>query len=595
MVNQSGSYWRIVSYSSILIFLIIICSFLFAFQIQDLFEDQFKTVVYEVVESAVKQTQLKINNAVITIRNTARELADRNSFSDYSVYLQLLSNASEADFSSILLVNMEGECYFQSETALWNHSIAQEPFFAAATQGYGSVTYSTPDEQTGKHASIIICEPVRSGNIVSAVLIGLYIDKKLDEIVKQSFFDGLAASNIVTSTGSCIAGSLSSYSQYLFNEEDNLLFKEDDRLFLLSELADGETGWYDYEVNSRSCSLVYMPLEIQDLYLLFAVQRDLRAIGLPPVTPKILFFVIVNAVLFILLIVLCVYFLLNQRKELYHSYQEISSLYETIPSPIVQISLDYNLTLVSANKPFYDLTGYNEGEIKRLTDIVFAEYVPLLRNLTSDTKELDFQILCQDGKQKWISGRFSCYRDNRYVSCSFIDISVRMQELDRIEESANTDSMTGLRNKQFAVARIKSFLANGGKGGVLMIFDLDNFKRVNDTVGHPEGDILLKKFASCLKNHFREKDITARFGGDEFVVFIETEISCELLEKKLSLFFEKIRAELAAYYERFSLSVSAGAAWVQKGDTYDILYARADSALYMSKRGGKDQFTILQT
>ena len=128
MVNQSGSYWRIVSYSSILIFLIIICSFLFAFQIQDLFEDQFRTVVYEVVESAVKQTQLKINNAVIIIRNTARELADRNSFSDYSVYLQLLSNASEADFSSILLVNMEGECYFQSETALWNHSIAQEPF-----------------------------------------------------------------------------------------------------------------------------------------------------------------------------------------------------------------------------------------------------------------------------------------------------------------------------------------------------------------------------------------------------------------------------------------------------------------------------------
>ena len=127
------------------------------------------------------------------------------------------------------------------------------------------------------------------------------------------------------------------------------------------------------------------------------------------------------------------------------------------------------------------------------------------------------------------------------------------------------------------------------------MLDLDNFKRVNDTVGHPEGDILLKKFASCLKNHFREKDITARFGGDEFVVFIETEISCELLEKKLSLFFEKIRAELAAYYERFSLSVSAGAAWVQKGDAYDILYARADSALYMSKRGGKDQFTILQT
>lgn len=166
------------------------------------------------------------------------------------------------------------------------------------------------------------------------------------------------------------------------------------------------------------------------------------------------------------------------------------------------------------------------------------------------------------------------------------------QELHAAQEGAEIDPLTQLSNRAGLEKKVKTSLENEPGQGTMLIFDLDNFKLVNDKLGHPEGDILLKKFAGCLKSYFRKNDIVARIGGDEFVVFIHSHIAGDILSDKLQDLLENIRRELSSY-DRYGLSTSIGVAYVdQSTNCYDDLYKCADVGLYIAKRRGKNRFYI---
>ena len=130
----------------------------------------------------------------------------------------------------------------------------------------------------------------------------------------------------------------------------------------------------------------------------------------------------------------------------------------------------------------------------------------------------------------------------------------------------------------------------------MVLLDLDNFKRVNDSEGHPAGDEILRKFAGCLSDTFRREDVIGRLGGDEFVVLIRNEVSMKTLEDKFKDLLDKVRRTLAESYEKYQVSASIGAVPVDdRIRDYKKLYQCADTALYISKYLGKDQFYINDT
>ncbi|MFC5402981.1 GGDEF domain-containing protein [Cohnella soli] len=155
------------------------------------------------------------------------------------------------------------------------------------------------------------------------------------------------------------------------------------------------------------------------------------------------------------------------------------------------------------------------------------------------------------------------------------------------------DSLTGLKNRaafdnllESALARTKGFTA-------LMMIDLDNFKLVNDAMGHDEGDILLKNAAQCiLRGVDRKKGIKARWGGDEFVVAIP-HVSQEEAERVASRIIESI-TELVSREVRLaggSVGVSIGIAlYPVHGEDKETLLKKADIALYAAKEQGKNQY-----
>ncbi len=158
------------------------------------------------------------------------------------------------------------------------------------------------------------------------------------------------------------------------------------------------------------------------------------------------------------------------------------------------------------------------------------------------------------------------------------------QRLTEAEEMASKDILTGLANRRVLERRVQA-LINGGGPFCLLIMDLERFKMINDRFGHLAGDELLRAFAARLKNSMRADDISARWGGDEFVVLLPCGIN-DAIKKSQSL-EQQLRGEYVLKMDprpvRVNLGVTMGAAEYKPGETADQLLARADCALYAHK------------
>ncbi|NLI54482.1 MAG: diguanylate cyclase, partial [Clostridiales bacterium] len=169
------------------------------------------------------------------------------------------------------------------------------------------------------------------------------------------------------------------------------------------------------------------------------------------------------------------------------------------------------------------------------------------------------------------------------------------QEMDRLSDLALRDGLSGLLNRTAARKAIEEALLFGsGETVALFMIDADNFKQVNDLLGHQHGDQALRQMSAVIRKTFRSTDVVARIGGDEFFVFL-SEVSGEAFaEAKAAALCETLRF---TYFveERGSISLTASIGVViakRSACDYDWLYAEADHALYDAKKAGKNRYSI---
>jgi len=170
---------------------------------------------------------------------------------------------------------------------------------------------------------------------------------------------------------------------------------------------------------------------------------------------------------------------------------------------------------------------------------------------------------------------------------------LRRQLLERQDHSyilrnlAMIDPLTGLYNRRFAEQRLASEVARSERRGhplTVLALDLNNFKEINDTYGHPAGDLVLQEFASRLNKVIRGSDLAVRLGGDEFLVVLP---ECTL--DQLKLVMERLCSfELDWQGQKIPVTFSAGWKDYEMGDRPEEMLARADQALYTSKRAAKN-------
>ena len=170
-----------------------------------------------------------------------------------------------------------------------------------------------------------------------------------------------------------------------------------------------------------------------------------------------------------------------------------------------------------------------------------------------------------------------------------------------LRKAAEMDKLTQLYNKGSTESICRDCLKHMAEGtmSALYIIDLDHFKEANDTYGHHQGDLILQEFAKKLKGVFRANDCVGRFGGDEFVVFIENIPNNEVILRKAQQILESAKT-LAVKEKNAGITASIGIAIApQNGRDYDTLFNYADKSLYTVKNAGRngyccDQVTVVR-
>jgi diguanylate cyclase (GGDEF)-like protein/PAS domain S-box-containing protein len=211
---------------------------------------------------------------------------------------------------------------------------------------------------------------------------------------------------------------------------------------------------------------------------------------------------------------------------------------------------------------------------------------------------IEFRLCASDGTVRWVENRYVPVRDKggRLIEVEgiIIDITERKAAEEKITLLARTDGLTGLANRSTFTERLRQAFAaaqRGALGFAILYLDLDKFKPVNDTFGHPVGDLLLQQVAQRLKSCTREGDLIARLGGDEFAI-----LQGEMREvANAGLMAAKVQAALALPYlingNEINISVSIGISpYVSGNASADAMLVQADLALYRSKHEGRNQY-----
>ena len=211
---------------------------------------------------------------------------------------------------------------------------------------------------------------------------------------------------------------------------------------------------------------------------------------------------------------------------------------------------------------------------------------------------IEFRLRTGDDMRRWVENRYNPVRDKlgRLVEIEgiIIDITERKIAEEKIALLARTDGLTGLANRTTFVDRLRQTFSATKRGAhpfAVLYLDVDRFKDVNDTLGHPVGDLLLSEISERLKANTRESDVTARLGGDEFAI-LQTEMDDPARAGELA--GKLLRALAEPYALRGNdvhVTVSIGiAAYGADTPDADALLAQADLALYRAKEQGRNQY-----
>ena len=242
---------------------------------------------------------------------------------------------------------------------------------------------------------------------------------------------------------------------------------------------------------------------------------------------------------------------------------------------------------------------------KRYIDYVHPDDQPALAeaqrraaSVIAQAGTVEFRFKTLNGDYRWIESRYNPIRDPSgrltEIEGVLVDITERKKGEETIAALARTDGLTGLANRRTFLERLDQAVAatkRGARQFAVLSLDLDHFKEVNDTLGHPTGDLLLEAIAERLRKVVRETDLVARFGGDEFMI-LQADVDDPAAAGALA---EKMRATVAVplLIEGNTLQVTASigiAAFSGEIGDGPGMIVQADVALYRAKEEGRDRY-----
>jgi diguanylate cyclase (GGDEF)-like protein/PAS domain S-box-containing protein len=276
---------------------------------------------------------------------------------------------------------------------------------------------------------------------------------------------------------------------------------------------------------------------------------------------------------------------MEAEEALRHSEQKYRTIFENVQD--IFLRADFDGTLLEVSPSIERHLGYQrEDLLGRTFEFVYAEQEDrdkLRQTLIAEGEVTDFEVAirAQDGHLLTVSFNGRVVLDDAGQPVGFEgslrDVTDRKLLELRLEELSVRDPLTGCYNRRY-IDRIRTELERPTSTWGCLLLDLDNFKAINDTYGHEEGDRVLKGIAHFINRHGRAEDVLVRLGGDEFALLVQAASLSEL-----ESIAERI-LEVAPFESPSAFSL--GFSFRHPGDRVDQVIARADRAMYAAKGRG---------
>nr|WP_247664739.1 EAL domain-containing protein [Pseudoalteromonas sp. MMG010] len=266
---------------------------------------------------------------------------------------------------------------------------------------------------------------------------------------------------------------------------------------------------------------------------------------------------------------------------------------------------DNSFNIEYVNPKMLEMTGFSESHFidESLLSIVASEMSVIVKDISTDLHSRNYWrgdtlIAAKDKKPTWVSLSVSPIRDSVGTITSYVasaqDISFIKESQRKMEHLAYFDTLTGLANRTFFRMQLRKSMALAKRGHfafALFYFDLDEFKRINDTLGHDSGDQLLIEVANRLKKRLRIEDTIARLGGDEFAVLLSGIEEQAHATDVANTIQKTINEPIKLGNNEVIISASIGITMAPHDSLKeDLLLKHADLAMYEAKAKGRNTF-----
>lgn len=298
--------------------------------------------------------------------------------------------------------------------------------------------------------------------------------------------------------------------------------------------------------------------------------------------------------------------LVDDNVEEYMTQQKAIAVYNTAFE--FSQSVAFYLTLSSMHAEFYGsladnfrLKDIDEDFITyaKKKNLIYSDDLSIFEDMMFNIQngvERDFRIRINatDGRHDWYMVVYKIQRDAQGNPIAALGKVSNIQLTQELQTKADTDLLTGCLNKGAFEMNVRSLFQGGtAQSHAFLIVDVDNFKEINDNLGHFFGDIVLKEIASKLRRIFRQTDLVARIGGDEFAVLMCGVDDLAVVERKAKEIIKALDITYKGNNSFYRITASVGIS-LSPQDSYGFeqMYKNADIALYSVKAKGKNSFVV---
>ncbi len=508
------------------------------------------------------------------------------------------------------LIDQDGKFKLESGST---RDVSGEEWFQTCLSGETVITVGRIGELTPN--GILVAVPVQEDGLVIGALVARMDRDTISGLTQTSAFQGYTYALLSDAAGDVFSvadqTTQETYSFNIFDEfaSDAALQGDMTKAKLKESFYNGETTTATTLRGGKTYYSVNVPIGIEDWFFVLAVP----SVVADELSAKIITYVLVMLILVILVHTSVIFeayrhekdavCVLERDKELLRQSSELYTMVNRLSNEVL-----FTVNMEDGNIQFNDCFEAMFGipapacSLDHIEDCyrlifepdrpIFLRFIEHMNAGAPETHE-ELRMKNSRGVVRWkrleIYAVFDSEGRSRQVVGKITDIHRQKQSLQRLRRKADSDPLTGLLNRGAMELYTKAFLQGEGKEEThaFLILDFDNFKQVNDTLGHSEGDRMLIEFAHAVSRLFRAGDLIARLGGDEYTMFMKyIDSDQNALEKG-----DQVRGAMTSISAAFGVpvTVSVGIAiYKRDGSTFDALYKAADSALYRVKKSGKN-------